>query len=329
MPRHIPSALQSHLDSGQTTVTFLLRIDPVQPGFSSYGITELDRDVTYDDGQSELDYLSPIGMIPSAIAASSDLSVDNAEFAHLLPEYDVPVSEADIRAGAYDYARFSVYLVNYEALSMGHVELLSGTIGQVSIRDDGLSFVNELRSLSARLKQSICEKDSLTCRATFGSQPAGSAINGPIERFPCGFDATALLEAGTVASVGLESTLTFTLDSFAHPADYLAPGIVKFLTGLNAGRTFEISSNTAGGEITLAHETPFPISAGDTLVYRRDCNKHARDAGKGCISHWGADWVLHFRGEPDIPIGDAGAMETPGASGARSSTPRGSFEAAE
>lgn len=32
------------------------------------------------------------------------------------------------------------------------------------------------------------------------------------------------------------------------------------------------------------------------------------------MSHWGADWVLHFRGEPDIPIGDAGKMETPGAS---------------
>lgn len=315
MPRYIPIELQDHLDSGQTTVTYLLRVDPRTPGFASYGVTLLNRDVTYNDGGGELTYLAAIGMQPSAVIGTADLAVDNAEIAHLLPEFDIPVSEADIRAGAYDYARFRLMLVNYEDLTQGHVTLHEGTIGQVTIRSDGLSYVNELRGLSAELRQSICEKDSLTCRATFGSQPADGPINGPIERFPCGYPAETLLIEGEVDEVGFESTLTFRVTPGSEwGEDSFAPGIVKFLTGLNAGRTFEISSNTADGWIDLSHDTPFPIQVGDELVYRVDCTKVARDAEKGCLRHWGSEWVLHFRGEPDIPIGDAGAMETPGAS---------------
>lgn len=126
-----------------------MRIDPVTPGYASYGITSLDRDVVYDDGSGEMRYLAAVGMQPSTILQSNDLSVDNAEFPSLLPEYDIPIDEADINAGAYDYARFALYLVNYQDLGMGHVTLHAGTIGKVTIRQDGLSFVNELRGLSA------------------------------------------------------------------------------------------------------------------------------------------------------------------------------------
>ena len=310
MGRHISPALQDHLDSGCTTITGLCLITPRTPGFAAYGVTELDRDVVYGG----VTYSAAVGLVPSSIIAGSGLSVDNAEGTSLLPEFDIPVSEADIRAGAYDYAEFTMMIVNYEDLSMGHLTLHEGTIGQVSIDSSGLSFVNEFRGLAAQLKQSLCEKDSLTCRATLGSQAAGSATPGPIERFPCGIDAESLLVAATVDTVGLENTVTFTLTSFALDEDALAPGLLVWDTGLNAGRSYEIQSNTAGGEITLWEPTPFPIAEGDTLRYRRDCNKHARDADKGCVSHWGAEWVLHFRGEPDIPIGDAGSMQTPGAS---------------
>jgi hypothetical protein len=88
---------------------------------------------------------------------------------------------------------------------------------------------------------------------------------------------------------------------------------MEFTSGLNAGRTFEISDNTADGEITLAYETPYPVQVGDEINYRPDCNKHARDENKGCLKHWEAEWVLHFRGEPDIPIADEAALSVPGA----------------
>jgi uncharacterized phage protein (TIGR02218 family) len=304
------------LASESSTTTGLLRIDPVTPGFASYGVTVLDQDITYNDGLSLLTYRAAIGMIPHTIIHSSDMAIDNSETAHLLPEFDIPeLNEADIRAGAYDYATFRFYLVNYEDLSQGHVQLHGGTIGQVSIRSDGLSFVNELRGLVAQLKQSLCEKDSLSCRAIFGSQPTGSLTPGPQVSFGwCGFDATTLLESGEVADVGLETTLSFQVsDSAGWSADHLAPGVVKFLTGSNAGRTFEIDSNTDDGWITLQHETGFEIGEGDQLEYRPDCSKVARDDVKGCRHHFGAEWVLHLRAEPDIPVADEGALQTPGA----------------
>lgn len=315
MPRFIPPGLFAHLQQPTTTTAYLLRVTPVTPGYPAYGVTTLDRDVVYDDGDGELVYSAAVGFQPTALQGGCDLSVDNAETSSLMPIFDIPVSEADIRAGMYDFARFRLYLVNYEELPEGHVELRAGTLGRVRIDTDGLSFVPELRGLAAELRQTVCEKFSLSCRATFGSQPAGSATPGPIERFPCGFDATSILRTATVLSVGLENTLTFDIAPDSGFADNsLNPGLVFWLTGLNANRANEIGSNTAGGEITLAHETDWPIQVGDTLQYREDCSKVARDEEKGCKHWFGTDWVRHFRGEPDIPIGDAGALETPGAS---------------
>lgn len=318
MPRYIPSHLVGHLKQEATTTCWLLKVVPVSPGTPAYGITELDQDIAYDDGSSPglLTYSAAIGMIPASVLISSDLSVDNTQIPSLLPEYEVPISEADIRAGLYDYAKFSLYLIDWNFPEGGHVTLSSGTIGEVSIRSDGLSFINELRGLAAELKQSVCSKDSLSCRAIFGSQPIGSSTPGPqVQRDSCKFDATTLLQNGTVGPVGLENTRTFTVSGASGwTDDMLNPGIVYWQTGLNAGRTNEIESNTAAGEITLAFETAFPIQSGDTLQYRPDCSKKARDDSKGCRHWFASTWVMRFRGEPDIPIGDAGQMEMPGSS---------------
>lgn len=314
MPRFVPPAIQEKLDDGVTTLCLLIRIDPVTPGYSSYGAAMLDRDVPYDDGEGLIQYSAVIGFQPTSIAYSSNLSVDNAEATGLMPEFDFPISEADINAGVYDFSEYVMYLVDYLDTDAGHVVLASGTIGRIRTIQDGLSFVEELRGLTDQLKQSITEKDSLSCRAIFGSQPIGSGAEVE-QRFPCGFDATTLLEAGTVESVGLESNRTFTDSGLSFAAGDLEPGMMKWLTGANAGRSYEIETNDDGGVISLAHPTAFPIQAGDTFQCRPDCNKVARDTSKGCAAsiRWGTEWPLHFRGEPDIPIGDAGANETPGA----------------
>lgn len=316
MPRYIPPVIQDKLDDGITTMCMLIRIDPVTPGYDSYGAALLDKPVRYDDGSGYLLYSDIIGFQPTTISTSSDLSVDNAQAEGLMPEFDFPISEADIAAGVYDYATFSCYLVDYDDLDAGHGVIAHGTLGQISIRDDGLSFVEEMRGLTDQLKQSVTEKDSLTCRAIYGSQSAGSPNPGPIQRFPCGKDATAELVSDSVASVGLETNRTFTVSTPTFGDDELDPGILVWRSGANNGRTYEIESNTAAGVVNLAHPTAFPIQESDEFDYRPDCNKIARDTEKGCAAehHWGDLWPLHFRGEPDIPIGDAGANETPGAS---------------
>lgn len=315
MGRPISISLTDALSSNTTTTCLLMWIAPVTPGYPGYGVAMLDRDVTYNHGTGDRNYSAIIGFQPTTLLQSADLSVNNADATGLMPEFDVPISEADIIAGVYDFAEFVVYLVDYENPVMGSGLVVgAGTLGRVTVKDIGLSIVNELRGLTDPLKQSLCQKDSLTCRATFGSGAIGSGADVE-EMFPCGFDLSTITVSGAVSAVGAENTTTFTVGgTFAFTTDELANGMVKFTTGANTGRSYEIESNTDAGVVVLAFPAAFPIAETDELDYRPGCNKVARDETHGCKKWFAAQWVNHFRGEPDIPIGDEGVIGTPGAS---------------
>ncbi|WP_304306240.1 DUF2163 domain-containing protein [Pseudacidovorax intermedius] len=309
--RSVPAALQAHLNGSATTTCYLLRIAPKAPGFAVVGATSLDRDVVYDDGAGAVTYSAAIGMVPANFQSTSIMAVDNTEIQHLIPEYGMPITEADVARGAYDFAAYSIYLINYEDPGMGHVLIATGELGQMSI-EAGIQFWSEATSLTKRLKQSIVQKDSLTCRATFGSQPIGTSGADITERFPCG---KALTWAGPfgVSVVGLENSRSFTSAALTAPAGTYTPGMLEWLTGDNAGRQIEVETQEAGGVVGLGFETMFPIRVGDTFRIRRDCTKW-KDGANGCKEHWGAEWVLHYRGEPHIPVSDGNSVNTPGVS---------------
>lgn len=311
--RPIPAALQAHLDSGVTTTTLIMRIDPQNPDFPSIGCTLLDRDVIYDDGDGEVVYQAPIGMVPAALVATSDMGVNNSEIQHLIPEWDANIDEQALNAGVYDFAWFSLYRVNYEDLTMGHVVEDHGQLGQVRV-ENGLTFWNELTSLAKLLKTPIVEKDSITCRAIFGSQPIGTGGGVVEQRFPCGKDVEPLFSDETaVTAVGFETSRTFTASGLGAAENTYVPGMLVWLTGANAGRTHEVEEQTAGGEISMTFETMFPVETGDTFKIRPDCTKW-KDGANGCKFHFGdTEWKLHYRGEPHIPISDGDALNTPGA----------------
>ena len=311
MPRHIPYDMLQDLQLGITTHCLLIRFDPDQPGYASYGVALHDQPIRYDDGTGPMDYSPVVAMQPSTILASADLSVDGGEGAGLVPEFNTPISEADLVAGAYDFCRFRAYLVDYRKLTPGrHVLLQEGTTGQMRLTDVGLAFTQELRGKAQALKQSITEKWSLMCRATFGSRAEpDSNGDGIIQRFPCLFDAESLWEPGTVDTVGLESSITFTTSGLA-PTYGGNPGKVRWLTGRNAGREYEVDTfedDSGGQTVGLTFPTMFPIEAGDTFDFRDDCPK--TKAACKARNNW-----ANFRGEPNIPVGDAGQASVPGAS---------------
>lgn len=321
MPRYVHPSLLADIQRGATTLCLLLRIDPVNAGFDGYGVTETNRDMRYDAGDGVRLYSAAIGFEATDLHTAGDLSVDNAEAKQLMPVYDIPVSEEAIAAGMYDYATFVVYLVNYEDLTPGrHVVLQEGTIGKVSVRDDGMSFVTELLGLSAKLKQEVCTKYTKTCRAIDGTMPIGSLLPGDqVKRDWCGVDFSGYWKWSTVSDVGLENTLTFRIDPDDIDGDWAAenffvPGRVLFTSGRNAGRTLEIMASTTDGHITLRHEAGFPIQVGDGVDFRRGCSFIARDEAKGCKAHAGAEWIDHFKGYPDIPTENEAQLMTPGAS---------------
>lgn len=318
MGRAIPIQLQEALDSGASTLTHILKITPVRPGFSAYGVSATNRDIVYDDGDGEITYSAAIGMVPSNLLATPNLSVDNGDFQHLVPEFDVPISEENIRAGVYDYAEFTLMLVDYENLAAGHVVVPNGfgNLGQLRIKD-GISYFNELFGLSKQLKQSVCARYSRTCTATFGSQPPGTPGATVTEEKYCGFDAESLWEPFEVTSVDDEPTVEFTdsalpFDSDGPVADIYHRGMVRWETGLNAGREYEVEGNTIGGTVSTMFAMGYPAQVGDTGLIRRGCNKIARDDARGCKHWFGTDWRFHVRAQPDIPLGDALANVAPG-----------------
>ena len=316
MGRSIPIQLQDALDSGASTLTHILKITPVRPGFSAYGVSGTNRDIVYDDGNGPITYSAAIGMVPSNLQSTPNLSVDNADFQHLVPEFDVPITEEDIRAGVYDYAEFTLMLVDYENLSAGHVVVHHGNLGQLRIKD-GLSYWNELFGLSKALKQTVVARYSRTCPAIFGSQPKGTPGALVTEEKFCGFDAESLWEDFEVTGVGAEPTVQFTdallpWDSDGPIADLYHRGMVRWTSGLNAGREYEVEGNTTGGTVSTMFAMDYPAQIGDQGQIRRGCNKIARDDANGCRHWFGPLWTIHFRGQSNIPLGDALSNAAPG-----------------
>lgn len=316
--RTIPSALLAHMQSKTTSLTVLIKIQPRYAGYSAFGIAKLDRDVTFDDGTGSLTYSAAIGMVPAEMRSQSSMEVGNSQFKHLLPQFSVNVTEELIVAGIYDYAWYTVYVVNYEDLSMGYwiPPAGYGQVGQLSVDDRGLSFMMELTDITKLLKQSIVENYSLTCRAIYGSQAIGSGAEVE-QKYPCGKDITGTWTGTkTVTAVGAEPNLAFTASALGLAAGVCVPGMVKFLSGKNAGRQEMVESQDASGNISTKFELPFPIQVGDTFTIRADCTKW-KDGPNGCKDHFNSvstiEWKRHYRGEPLIKVGDADANATPGA----------------
>lgn len=315
MPRTIPIALQSHIASGATTMCVLLKITPVQPGFDPFGVTSLDHDVMYNDGTGMLLYSASIGTDPSALMSSADLSVAGGETKQLMPVFETPISEEDLRAGACDYAKFIGYQVNYNDLTSGHHLILqTGTLGENSITDTGLSWTAELRGLTQKLKQSITEKWSLTCRAIFGSTESSAQ-----SRYPCNFDVTPLWHTATVLGVGIDNTYSFNTNFFG-PTYGGIPGLVEWLTGQNAGRSDETELFDLGNpglvNIGLTFGAAYPIQIGDTFRFRDDCPKTP-------LACQARSNYQNYRGEPSIPVADNGAMSVGSIGGSVTTTSDG------
>jgi uncharacterized phage protein (TIGR02218 family) len=255
--------------------------------------------VTYDDGTGPLLYSAAVGSEPSNLVASADLTVSGGETKQLMPLFDTPVSEADLASGAYDYAKFVAYAINYNDLTSGHhIIIQTGTMGRNTITDSGLAWTSELRGLTQPLKQTITEKWSLNCRAVFGSTGTSAA-----SRYPCNFDISTLWQNGTVTEVGIDTTQLF-YTSGLTPAYGGHPGAVEWLTGKNAGRTDESETFTDVVDhqgIGLTFGSSYPIAVGDMFRFRDDC-------GKTPVACKLRNNYQNYRGEPSIPVSDNGAL---------------------
>lgn len=297
--RTIPALLLANLSEPATTTCRIVKITAVDA--SPIGLTSLDRDVIFDDGTGTLTYKAATGYSPYNIDATSDLSVDNSEWQVLVADYTFDgFMVSQIERGTYDDADFIEYLIDYEDQAAGKMIISSGKVGRIRI-EDGLAAFPEARALTQLLKQqSVIEKGSVGCRVVrFGDER-------------CKYDVESEWDGGQVTAVGAETDRTFTIagSGVSGTADYYSPGVVEFLSGDNAGRTYEIETFTSGRVVTFAIPTENPIQIGDDLQIRRDCTRQW-EGHNSCQTY---NNRLNFRGEPWRPVADSGALQIPGAS---------------
>jgi len=275
--RTIPSALQTKLDSGVTTLCrcwLITRTDTVRQGF-----TDHDEDIVLGD----ITCRAGTGLSGSEATQKFGLAVDSSELSGALA--DDSLNEADLAAGRYDAAAVELWLVDWSEPDL-RVLLAKGTLGEV--RRQGAAFTAEVRGLSERLAQNSGRLYSATCSADLGDAR-------------CTVDLTDAAFRGNGAVVAVSAISSFTasgLDDFDD--GWFSAGKLSFTGGANAGLSVEVKSHRKDGAVTfdLWQAMPEPIAPDDAFTVTAGCDKRLQT----CRARF--DNVVNFRGFPHIPGND-------------------------
>ena len=234
-------------------------------------------------------YAPTDGYSPSANEGHADFSVDNMELAGFL---DSPsITEADVANGKWDFALVRVFMVNRNAISNGTYEMRYGTLGQVKIQAPG-KYTAEIRGLSQRIQNTIGSLVTPTCRWIFGDV---DAYGNAQPQSHCAVNA-ASFTVSPVSVTTVSSTMEFAASSLTQAAGYFSMGVVKWLTGANAGVAMDVAGHATGGVILLQLPMVEPIAIGDTFSIRAGCMKRYSE---DCVTKFSNG--INFGGYKDIP----------------------------
>jgi uncharacterized phage protein (TIGR02218 family) len=275
--RSIPSALQTKLDSGITTLAHCWKIarrDGVTLGF-----TDHDRDLVIDGVTCR----AATGFTASEASSRFDLSVDGAEISGALD--DESLTEAEVAAGRYDAAAIETWLVDWSDVSL-KVLTARGTLGEV--RREGQAFTAELRGLADLLAQESGRLYTARCGADLGDGK-------------CRIDLAAATVRGNGIVADITGTSMFTADGLAGFADgWFSAGRLTWSSGANSGLAIEVKHHRLDEDVqlTLWQAMPEPIVVGDAFVITAGCDKSFAT----CRDRFGN--TANFRGFPQIPGND-------------------------
>jgi uncharacterized phage protein (TIGR02218 family) len=281
--RSLSAALSAHLAGEVTTLATLWLI--TWKNGTVLAFTDHDEDIIY----SNVAYHAATGYQASDVASTCTLEVDNLDLQGMLASPSI--TETDLRAGLWDYARVEISIVNYEDLTMGALIQRVGHLGEVTL--DRGQFKAELRGLVQAYSTSIVELTSPGCRATFGDARCGIVLSGSPNAIG-GSPAQSTVVTGTVGSIGADRVTIADAARTEHAhgsgAGWFQGGKLTWLTGLNVGLSMEIKSNTTG-VLVLALPMSYTVAPGDTYTLTAGCDKLI-----GTCAEYAN--VVNFRGEP-------------------------------
>ncbi len=275
MAKQFPQSLQTHLDSGTTTLAWCWRL--TRNDGAVFGFTDHDRPLTFDGTTFEPES----GFTASEIRSGSDLSVDAQEAEGVLTS--ATITKTDILDGRWDNATVEIWRVNW-ADTASRALLRRGGIGQV--RRGRLHFVAEMRSLAHVLGQTLGRTFQASCDAAVGDTRCGVDLN-----------AAAFKASGTVVTLSGDRGFAFSgLSGFAE--GWFALGTLHWLTGANTGRKAEVLSHALTGAdilLTLLEAPVRPAEIGNTFNIFVGCDKRFET----CQAKFAN--AVNFRGFPHIP----------------------------
>ncbi|MEE9432793.1 MAG: DUF2163 domain-containing protein [Sphingorhabdus sp.] len=255
-----------------TTTTYgwrLERRDGIALGFTSH-----DRDIA----TGGLLYRASPGMLPSSIVQSEGLDTGGLDVSGALQ--NAAITEADLRAGRWDRAALTIFLIDWMVPSETQQILAAGEIGGVSYSAG--KFEAEFLGPAALLSAAIVPTTSPSCRASFCDSD-------------CSLNVRRFRHDSKVVSADGE---TITLSEAPIVADSsFAFGQLRWMTGPNTGLISDIVDSN-GVEIRLADSAPFMAADGDRVTLTQGCDKVMAT----CSARFGN--AINFRGEPYLPGND-------------------------
>lgn len=269
----IPSALQTHYDSGCTTLARLWKV--TRRDATVLGFTDHDQALVFGGTT----YQPTSGFDASAIASRADMAVDNLEVLGVLEAGGITAES--IEAGLWDGAAIEIRQVNWADLTMGAEILRVGELGNIQRRRG--QYVAELRGLQQKLQNSIIRVIAPTCDAVLGDARCGVDLGSDPD-----FQVT-----GTVTAV--TNRRQFTASALALPDDWFTGGDVVFTSGANNGVRMDVKHHLSGGSVELQLPLPYDIAIGNTFTITVGCDKTKAT----CVAKF--DNLLNFRGFSFVP----------------------------
>lgn len=216
--KSISAGLATHLAGATTTLCTCLRIER-RDGLV-VGLTDHDRDLSI----AGIPYRTATGAARASLRSAADLSVDETEVTGFVDATDF--TERSIRAGLWDGATFRIFAVNWSNLGQGELRQRRGTLGEVTLSDNG-SFRAELRGLAQALQTTVGQVYSPECRADLGDarcrvplRPGPRADStvvalGVFARVPTGVGAGSYAEEGVIYECTTPGTTAATAPAFS------------------------------------------------------------------------------------------------------------------
>ena len=236
--RTVSAGLEAHLAQEVTTIARCLRITQANGTVNAY--TDHDEPIVYGG----VTY-SPVTVgTPSDVASTAELNVDSIDVVGVNDA--AGITDSDLHAGLWDYAAFSLFVVNYNDLTQGAMILRTGRIGEVTMERG--QFKTELRGMMQAYSRTIGERVSPSCRAVLGDTRCGVAM-GPYT------------VTGTVDSIANDGVTIY--DSARTEA---GPDGGLNVTFINGSPTHCTTSGSPGEHLDLPNGSPIVLS-GATGAY--------------------------------------------------------------